>query len=83
MNLDFFSSDDSDFDDEGRPVYVVKPLPCRSEDVDELYKLLDDIHRKNLTPQSMQQYRKRTLSDEYSSRPKPNGDYPAWLLAED
>ena len=62
---------------------MVKPLPWRSEDVEKLYKLLDDIHRKNLTPQSMQQFRKRTLSDEYSSRPKPNGDYLACLLAED
>ena len=83
LQTDFISSEESDIDEDGKPIYCIKPLSWRGESVNDFFSLLDEEHKKALSPQAVQQSRRRVTLDVPSTHSKPEGDYPLWLLAEE
>lgn len=75
---DLISSEESGEEDEGQ--FIVRPLPWRSEKVDNFFATLDHKHEKRQTVRSkkMSYGRKDGLP---SDRPKPrDGTLPKWLF---
>ena len=75
---DLISSEESGEEDEGQ--FIVRPLPWRSEKVDNFFATLDHKHEKRQTVRSkkMSYGRKDGLP---SDQPKPqDGTLPKWLF---
>ena len=50
LQTDFISSEESDIDEDGKPIYCIKPLSWREESVNYFFSLLDEEHMKVLSP---------------------------------
>ena len=83
LQTDFISSEESDIDEDGKPIYCIKPLSWRREIVNDFFSLLDEEHKKGLSPQAVQQSRRRVTLDVPSTRSKRVGDYPLGFFAEE
>lgn len=80
LKLDFMSSEESATEDE-EEIIIVRPLPWRSTRYDTILRGVDDIVRKEKSPQARRQMKKRVLGVA-STRPKPSSkDIPTWALA--
>ena len=79
MDIEFMSSEESGMD-EDEEVIMVKCLPWRSDQVNELLKRIDDRINRDRSSQARRQVKKRISSLQTSSRAKPGPDYPAWLF---
>ena len=80
MDTQIMSSEESDVNEDNE-VIVVKPLPWRSEQVNDFLKRLDDRITKDRSPQAQRQAKKRVPSSVASLRLKPGSShYPAWLF---
>ena len=82
MRLDMMSSEESEVEGD-EEVLIVKPLPWRSDHVNEVMKRLDQKVLSERSAQSHRQAKMRDYSGQPSSRPKPTlGDLPKWLFKE-
>ena len=74
------SSDDSDFDDEGKEILVTRPLTWLSNSVQHFKRVLDEEIMKEKNPQSQRQMKGR-VEGMVSNRSPPDPDkYPSWVL---
>lgn len=71
---EFMSSEESE--DE---TIIVRPLPWRSEYVNEMFRRLDLHSNSKKSPQAKRQMKER-ISGSPSSRPSPNGEVGPWAL---
>lgn len=82
MRLDMMSTEESEVEGD-EEVLRVKPLPWRSDHVNEVMKRLDQKVLSERPAQSHRQTKMRDYSGQPSSRPKPIlGDLPKWLFKE-
>lgn len=80
MEADNISSEDSGMDSD-EEVLIVKQLPWRSEQVNSLFKRLDQKVMQEKSPHARRQAKRRVVSSQASSRLKPlSQNYPAWLF---
>lgn len=76
---EMMSSEESD-DGDDSPI-VVRPLPWRSNRVDNFFSQLDKRNREHKSPQARRQMKERIFGNQ-SSRPAPCGrDIPEWAFA--
>ena len=79
--MQIMSSDDSDYDDEGKEILVTRPLPWLSDSVQHFKHLLDQEILRFKNPQSLRQMKKR-VEGAVSTRDAPADStrYPSWVL---
>lgn len=82
MRMDIMSSEESEIEGDD-DVIIIKPLPWRSNAVNEMIQRLDARIRENRSSQARRQAKTRDYSSLPSSRGKPIlGDLPKWLFKE-
>ena len=72
------SSEESAEEDDGRPVYMRRPLPWLKSKYRKSLRVLDKLHFESLSSKSKQMYRKR-CDGEPSDRSHPDSA-PSFLL---
>ena len=80
LKADFMSSEESDVDN-GDEVLVVRSLPWRSSQVNQLFQRLDDVRLLEKKPLALRQTKRRVVGAP-SNCPIPCGNVPAWVVAE-
>ena len=81
MTMEFMSSDKSYVEDD-QEILLSKPLPWQSATVAHFKQSLDTAAAKKKSPVARRQMKPRRAGAP-SSRPKPFGDFPAWVFKED
>lgn len=67
--------------EDGKEVFVTKPLPWQSERVTLFKQTLDEAAKIEKTPLARRQMKERRTGVS-SSRPKPIGEFPAWVFKD-
>ena len=78
LKADFMSSEESDVDN-GDEVLVVRSLPWRTSQVNQLFQRLDDMRLLEKKPLALRQTKRRVVGAP-SNRPIPCGNVPAWAI---
>lgn len=79
---DLISSDESDEDEHGQPILVIKELKWRSDRVSSFFSRLDELHHQRKSEQAVRQTKARVYMDKTSQRLVP-ASIPAWAIATD
>lgn len=78
--LSYISSEESGEEEDGRPVYIRRPLTLLKPKYHKSLRRLDTLYYESLAPKSKQMYRKR-CDGEPSNRAHPM-NAPRYLLVE-
>lgn len=81
IHVDLMSSEDSATEGDEDAI-MVKTLPWRSDQVNQMMKRLDDKINSDKSTQAKRQAKPRVASISASTRSKPSGSFPAWLFKE-
>ena len=80
ISLDFVSSDES-CSEKGVDVFLCKPLLWQSERVTNFKQSLDQAALQEKSPLAKRQMKPRRTGSP-STRPKPTGEFPAWVFKD-